>query len=195
MKDIPTIKRVQARLGVEDDGNPQRHTFTALALTVGVNPGQYDRSSLIAAIQSQLGIEPSGEDTDEFWKEVLVHLDTQDASSRAKQEDEFYVIEIPKGKALPEQGLIYNLALKLVGSFWARIRSGMRSKGTFTTGLTSVLGGFVMIGNALGSDDVEMATSLLVGGVNAIIPGIGLMLARDSKVSDEQAGAKKLQLK
>lgn len=194
MKDIPTIKRVQARLGVEDDGNPQKHTFTALAIAVGVNPGKYDRAQLICAIQAQIGIEPSGEDTNQFWKDVLMHLDAQDTAARAKPEDEFYVIEIPRGKALPQEGLLYGLILKLVSSFWGRLRSGMKSKGTFTTGLTSVLGGFVMIGNAVSTDDVEIATSLLVGGVNAIIPGVGLMLARDSRVSDEEAGAKKLKL-
>ena len=158
MRDIPTIKRVQARLGVEDDGNPQIHTFTALALAVGVNPGKYSREGLIASIQSQIGLQASGDDSGSFWKDVLIYLDSQDAATRARHEDEFYVVEIPKGKALPEEGIVFGLALKVVGAFWGRLRSGMKSKGTFTTGLTSVLGGFVMIGNAISTDDVEMAT-------------------------------------
>ena len=191
MKDTSTIKRVQGRLGVLDDGVPGQETFTALSITVGVEPGKYSRKDLILAIQTKAGLEPTGEDDAVFWNEILNYLDSREASNSDATGD-FYVLEIPKGKTLPTEGAIPMLLSKLVGPLLTKLRSGAKSRGTFTTGLASILGGVALLAKGLTVEDVEVATTMIIGAINAIVPGIGLMMARDVNVSDEQAGAKKL---
>jgi hypothetical protein len=194
MEDTSTIKRVQGRLGVKDDGVPGKETFTALSLAVGVEPGKYTREELVLAIQQKAGLEVNGIADAIFWNELLNFLDRKDAEG-IDDAGEFYTLEIPKARGtIADSAPLMKLAVMLCGPLLAKLRGGLKSKGTFTTGMTSLVGGVALLWKGLMFDDAEMSTTMVIGGVTAIIQGIGLMMARDTNVSDEQAGAKKLKL-
>lgn len=188
------IKKAQGKLGVVDDGKPGKNTFTALALAVGINAGQYRRSVLVAEIAHIVGYEGTTED-DGFWLAVIEHLDAKDVANSDSPANDFFVLEIPSSKteALPTTGLIPALVAKTVAPLVKKFTSGWKSKGTFTTGLSSALGGVILIGKAINIEDAGQMSALILAGANALIAGFGLMFAREANVSDEKAGAKKLE--
>lgn len=191
---ITNLKKLQSLLGVVVDGLAGAQTYMALAISLSINPGKYSKVQLIVEIQRALGMSPDGIENDALIDTAIQHLETKSVEESTGPTGEFLTLEIPKSNNIPTDGMYGSLLSIGIGALLNKFKGGLKSKGTFFTGLTSLLGGVAMVSKGLSIQDAQLASQLILGGISAIGSGIGLMMARDGTVSDEQAGAKKLPL-
>lgn len=191
---ITNLKKLQSLLGVLVDGIAGAQTYMALAIALSLNPGKYSKVQLIVEIQKALRLSPDGIENDLLIATAIEKLEEKAMQQSDSPDGAFLTLEIPKGNALPTDGLGGSILMMGVTALLGKFQGGLKSKGTFFTGLSSVLGGIAMISKGLAINDTQLASSMIIGGASAVLSGIGLMMARDGTVSDEQAGAKKLSI-